>query len=175
MTDTQKFSLGFYFQVMSRMLGNPREFFSDLSPDTEMMPPLLFLTVSSLIFAVSGVMNGPSAPALTGSILFVNAVGMVFISSGLGYMVIFMTQGKRFPFRRIFAIYAFSSGLTLLASWIPFFLVITEPWKWWLIGTGMTCHLSLNWKQALAVVLLSVGIILLFFWSLIPLLAAVNR
>jgi len=172
MTDTQKFSIRYYFRVMSRILGDPKNFFSELSPDTGMRLPLLFLTVSALIFTGSSLMSDPPNPAFTAGILLLNAMGMVFIASGAGYMVIMITLGKRIAFQRVFAIYAFSSGVTLLASWMPFFLIITEPWKWWLICTGMTRHLCLSWKQTLSAVILSVGMIILFFWSLIPMLKA---
>ncbi len=170
MTDAKKFSIKYYFHVLSRMIGDPKTFFSELSPDTGMKSPLIFLTISALIFTLSSLMNDPPNPALAAGILLLNAMGMVFVASGLGYMVIMITLGKRIAFHRVFAIYAFSSGVTLLASWMPYFLIITEPWKWWLICTGMTRHLSMSWKQTLSVVLLSVGIIVLFFWSLIPLL-----
>ncbi len=170
MTDAKKFSLRYYLTVLSRMLGDPKNFFSELSPDAGMRLPLLFLTVSALIFTGSSLMSDPPNPALTAGILLLNAMGMVFIASGLAHMIITMTMGKRFPYRRVFAIYAFSSGVTLLASWMPFFLIITEPWKWWLICTGMTRHLSLNWKQTISVVLLSAGMIILFFYSLTPFL-----
>jgi hypothetical protein len=61
----------------------------------------------------------------------------------------------------VFSIYAFSSGVTLFLSWLPFLLWITEPWKWWLICTGLkhACHLS--WKKSIVIV--AVSTIVLFF------------
>ena len=101
---------------------------------------------------------------MMGGIFFINAVGMVLITASLGYMVMIMTLGKRATFIRFFSIYAFSSGVTLLASWLPFFLIITEPWKWWLIGIGMMKCWGFTRGQAIMVILLSLGILILFFY-----------
>jgi hypothetical protein len=80
-----------------------------------------------------------------------------------------MTMGRTVTFARFLGVYALSSGVTLLASWVPFFALLTEPWKWWLIGTGMTRRFGLRWQQALLIISLSIGILLLFFGSLSPL------
>jgi len=163
--NTKSFNPGFYFKTLSAILGNPGRFFSELSCETGLWPYLMFLIVSGFIFVGSSLMNGADNIFFTGSILFVNAVGMVFITSGIGYMIMVMTIGKRSGYKRFFSIYAVSSGVTLLASWLPFFLVITEPWKWWLIGTGLTKSLGLKWSQALVIIGISIFIIILFFYS----------
>ena len=56
----------------------------------------------------------------------------------------------------------------LLVSWLPFFVWLTEPWKWWLIGRGMTQALGFRWTQALLIIVISFSIIALFFWSVLP-------
>lgn len=170
MSGDESFSPGFYFRTLSRMLEEPRRFFSELSPEIGVFRPLMFLTVSSVLFTSGSLLGtGDSVSAFEG-ILFANAVGMVFIASGIGYMILVMMVGRRTTYGRVFAIYAFSAGVTLLASWIPFFLWITEPWKWWLIGIGLTRNLGLSRKQALIVIGLSIGVLYLFFRSLLPLL-----
>jgi hypothetical protein len=51
---------------------------------------------------------------------------------------------------------------------MPCFLVITEPWKWWLtyIGIKHVCHVS--GRQSFIVILVSIALLLLFFWTLLP-------
>ncbi|QTA83027.1 Yip1 domain-containing protein [Desulfonema limicola] len=163
--DTRQTSTGFYFKTLSGILGNPGQFFSELSRETKIWHSLIFLIVSGFIFTCSSLMNIEDNHLVTGLILFANAVGMVFISSGIGYMIMVMTAGRHSDFKRFFSIYALSSGVTLLASWIPFFLVITEPWKWWLIGTGLTKNIGLKWTQALIIIGLSIFVIVMFFYS----------
>ena len=170
-TSKQRFSTAFFFRTLSRLLGNPKGFFSDLPPEMGMGPPLGFLMVSSIVFSLASIMNAAVEPLVAGGIFFANAVGMVFISSGLGYMVMIMTIGRKTGYTRFFGVYAFSAGLTLLASWMPYFLFITEPWKWWLVFTGLTRSLQLKWQQALMVIGFSIALLVLFFWMLLPLIS----
>ena len=169
MEQTEKFTLGFYFHALTGIVREPRRFFSGLPPDMRLKRPLGFLLVSSLFFTAAGlVSNMPSNPVFLGGVLFVNAVGMVFIAAGLGYMLMVMFMGKRVTFSLFFSVYAFSSGVTLLASWLPFFVWLTEPWKWWLIWTGMTKGLGFRWTQTVLIIGVSIGIMILFFWSVLP-------
>jgi hypothetical protein len=120
------------------------------------------------------VSNMPSNPIYLGSIFFINAVGMVLIASCLGYMVMVMFLGRAVTFKRLFSIYAFSSGLTLLAAWIPFFIWITEPWKWWLIGTGMARACGFRSWQIIMIIGLSLAIMILLFWTALPLVSPIK-
>jgi len=154
------------------ILSKPRNFFSDLPSNVGVKGPLGFLIGSSFFYAIAGVVSSmPSKPIILGGIFFLNAVGMTIIASGLGYMVMVMFMGKRVPFSLFFSVYAFSSGVTLLAAWLPFFVWLTEPWKWWLIWTGMTKGLGFKWTQAVLIIGISVGMMILFFWSVLPLVS----
>lgn len=82
-------------------------------------------------------------------------------------MVMTMTMGKRVSFPRLFSVYAYATGVTLLASWIPLFIWLTEPWKWMLIIFGMVKGCGLKWMQAILVVAVSIFIVVLFFWSIV--------
>jgi len=101
-------------------------------------------------------------------------VGMVLIASGLGYMVMVMFFGRSVTFNRFFSIYAFSSGITLLAAWIPLFIWIAEPWKWWLIGTGMARSCGFRSRQIIIIIGLSLGIMILLFQIALPLVSAIK-
>jgi hypothetical protein len=83
-----------------------------------------------------------------------------------------MFWGRKVTFRRFFSVYAIASGVTLLASWIPLFIFITEPWKWLMIGIGLTQTVGLKWLHSVLVIVLSIGMMVLFFWSLLPLISA---
>ena len=169
MPETEKFTFRFYLSTLNQVLEKPRKFFSELPQESGFKKPLAFLSVSSLFFAVACTVSGMCQnPFLTGSIFLINAVGMVFISAGIGYITMTMIMGRNVTFGRFFSIYAFSAGVTLLASWIPFFIWLTEPWKWWLIGTGLTKACGFSWKQACLVIGISIVILVLFFKSMIP-------
>ena len=169
MENIKKFNLRFYFYVLTRVVREPGRFFSSLPADIGLKRPVAFLLVSSLIYVTAGLATiMPSDPILLGSILLINAVGMTFIAAGLGYMLMLMFVGKQVSFLFFFSVYAFSSGVILLASWLPFFVWLTEPWKWWLIGTGMTKALGFRWTQAVLIIIVSFAVIALFFWSVLP-------
>ena len=167
----EKFTLGFYFYSLTRILGQPRKFFSELPKNMGLKQPLGFLTVSSLFFAGPDLINTmPPKPVIWGGVFFVNAVGMTFISAGLGYIVMVMVMGKHVRFTQFFMVYALSSGVTLLVSWMPFFIWLTEPWKWWLIGTGMIHSLGMKCSHSLIIIGISVIMMVLFFYSVMPLI-----
>ncbi len=169
---SQRFSLRFYFQALSGLLRDPGGFYAGLPEAMGPGPALGCLLLSSLIFTLASLMNTVLDTLTAGAIFLTNAVGMSVISAGLGFAATLMTTGRRLRFSRFFTIYALASGVTLLAAWMPYFLVITEPWKWWLIFLGLTRGLGLKRGEALTVVGLSIGILVLVFWTCIPLIAS---
>jgi len=161
------FSFGFYFKALTRMLAEPRRFFRELSWDAGWKQPVGFLIVSGLFSSLAGLTQGSYAtPVLMGSIFFMNAVGMAVIAASLGYLVVIAVMGGCITFRRLFSIYAFSAGVTLLASWIPYFVWLTEPWKWWLIAVGLVHGCRFSWKQSLIVTAVSFSLVVFIFWLL---------
>ncbi|EFK11284.1 conserved hypothetical protein [delta proteobacterium NaphS2] len=163
-----KFSFALYFRVLMGILSSPRRFFSGLPDSGAMAPAMGCLLVSSLFYACAAFTQPHEQPLLTAAILFLNAVGMCFISAFLGFAAMIMTLGKRVAFPRFFSVYAFSSSVTLLAAWIPLFLWITEPWKWVLIAVGLVKCCALRWFQAIIVMGISIFVMVLFFWSIGP-------
>jgi len=158
---TAKFSMGFYLRTVTRLLSEPKKFFGDCAGETTFNQSLCFLVVSSLFFTAASLMsNMYIRPFMMGAIFFVNAVGMAFIAAALGFVVMTMLMGRN----------AFASGITLLASWVPFLMYLTEPWKWWLIGTGMTRGCGFRLSQALVIIGVSMGVMFLLFWSVIPII-----
>jgi len=169
MKQTGRFSLGVYFHVLTKMLGKPRIFFSELPQDAGIRQPLGFLLVSSLVFVgASLISNLPPNPLVMGGVFFINAMGMTVIAASIGFLVMIAIMGRRTTFARLFSIYALSAGVTLLASWLPFFIWLTEPWKWWLIGTGMINGCGFGRVQVLVIIGVSLGMMFLLFWWVLP-------
>ena len=168
MTNNERFTIGFYFQALTRILGAPGQFFRELPGDVGFRQPLGFLVMSSLFFTGASLTCIHERPVLMGGILLVNAVAMPFVTAGAGFVVMTMTVGKRVTFERFFAVYAFAAGVTLLASWIPLFVWLTEPWKWLLIAIGLVRGCGLRWLQAVIIIGCSIFVLVLFFWALAP-------
>ena len=153
----------FYAYALIQLLIEPGLFFRELVEKTRPRRAVEFMMICCLFYALASLLTGAySQPVLImAPIFFINAAGMILISSTLGYLAMVMTAGKKASFAIVFSIYAFSSGMTLFLSWLPFLVFITEPWKWWLICTGLKNTCSLSWKKSIVIVALST--IVLFF------------
>ena len=163
-------ALKFYSATVMGILGHPRKFFGDLPESVGMTQAAGFLTVSAIVHCAAALIHtAPSNYLVMGGTLLANAIGMVFLLTGLGYTIVRVNSKSKVRFGRLFRLYALSTGVTLLVSWAPALVVYTEIWKWWLIGTGMTYGLGFKWYRALAIVGFSiVTTILLFHWLLAP-------
>ena len=166
-----KFSIYFYVQAVFGIMGHPRKFFSRLPQSSGMIPALGFLILSAVFFSTAGQLHTNLQNfLLVGGIRMFNAVGMVFILAGLGYVVMTLSIGKKVGFVRLFGIYALCSGVTLLVSWVPHLALLTEPWKWYMIGVGMTRGCGLKLKEALLIIAISLGIWYLFFRTIMAII-----
>ena len=175
MTEGDTFSFRFYFQTLTGLLASPRHFFSNLPEKVGYPRSLGFLLASSLFFTGASLTHIHEQRFLMASILFVNAMAMPFIAAGVGFMIMTMTFRRRVGFERLFAVYAFAAGVTLLVSWIPLFLWLSEPWKWLLTGIGLVKGCGLRWFQALLVIGFSILVLILFFWSLGPVIHHIRQ
>jgi hypothetical protein len=165
-----------FFQILSGILREPGYFFSRLPDNIKIKQPIGFLMVSGLIFTACSLMiTNPESPVLFGGIIFLNAIGMAFIAAGFGYIIMIMLIGRQVAFKKFFSVFALSTGVTLLASWLPISAWIIEPWKWWLIGTGMTKGFGFSKRHAILIICLTISIIILFFQSALPLLTLSRR
>ena len=157
----------FYGYVLIQILIEPRQFFTELSDKTTLGKSLGFCVLCSVFFVSASLLTGGySSPVRMGFVFFFNSVGMVFISSALSYMIMVMILGKKAGFKLLFGVHAFSAGVTLLVSWMPFFFWFTEPWKWWLVYTGYKNTCKFSWKPALLILLITMVVQFFFVYSL---------
>ncbi len=153
----------FFAYTLIQLLIEPGLFFRELPAKTRLRRAVEFMGICCTFYTLASLLTGAySQPVMTmAPIFFANAAGLVLISSVLGYMTMVMIAGKKAPFATVFSIYAFSSGVTLFLGWLPFLVWITEPWKWWLVYTGLKNTCNLSWKKSMVIVALST--IVLFF------------
>lgn len=164
----------FYSYSLIQLLIEPGHFFRELPEKTTLRRALGFMVICCGFFAFASLLTGAYSKSVhvMAIIFFVNASGMIVISSCLGYMAMVMILGKRTSFTILFSLYVFSSGVTLFLSWLPFLLYFTEPWKWWLIYTGFKTACQFTWKQALLILVVSMTIQFFLLYSVV--LAFVN-
>ncbi len=150
----------FYALAFIQILIEPGQFFKKLPEKTGPARSLGFLTICNCFFVMASLLTGAcSLPvwemALT---TFAGSMGMVFMSSVLGYLAMVMVTGRLKRFETIFCLYVFSTGVTLFVSWLPFLFWLTEPWKWWLVYTGFKNICLVSGKQALFILVLSMSV-----------------
>ena len=156
-----KFSFAVYFQIISEITRQPKVFFQNKLIGKSWKTPLYVLMISGLIFSIASVVASMSkTPIMMGLVYFANGVGMVFITSGMGYALSRLFMKTKVSYQRIFAIYAYASGAVLILSWLPYMIWITEPFRWWMIGCGLVKNIGFTIKGALTIILLSISIIL---------------
>ena len=164
----------FYAYAIVQLLIEPGQFFKELPEKTTVKITLGFMVLSSAFYAMASLLTGAyGQPAwIMSMVFFMNALGMVLISAIIGYVTMMMLAGKKEPFSGVLSIYAFSSGITLFLSWLPFMLWFIEPWRWWLLYTGFKNCSDVTGKKAFWIVCISllVQVCLLYsamvaFWS----------
>ncbi|MDX9786460.1 MAG: hypothetical protein RBT11_06780 [Desulfobacterales bacterium] len=150
-----------------RLLLTPGRFFSKEGKTAHWGHALCLIFLSALLASCAVFfLIKPSAPWLSSGIFIFNGVGMILISAAFGFLTMRLTQEAPISFGRLFSIYAFSGSLPMLISWLPGSFLASESWKWCLIGIGLTRGSKLLWRQALVVIAGSIGLTILFFWSL---------
>jgi hypothetical protein len=153
--------------ILTALLTRPGAFFATRFDGVTSRQAIGVLSLSGLFFALSGALVDPGGASLRrGVVLFINAVGMAGLGSVIGYLAVAMLCARRQAFARLWKLFALSTAAVLLIAWVPYAFIFTEPWKWWLIGTGMVSALGLSKPRAVMVVLLSFGILVLTVYSM---------
>lgn len=169
MTLTELTAPGYYARALTRLLGEPGRFYSDMGQKGDSQHAMLFLVIASLFHAAAGLLQSVSTtPARVFFALFLNGIGMACLCAVVLFSAQAMMFGRKICFGTVLSIVAYSSGVTLLVSWVPFFIWLTEPWKWWLIITGLVRGCGFKWWQALAASITTVMLVFLLFWTLLP-------
>ena len=94
--------------------------------------------------AASALVNPAAARIGTFTISLINAIGMAVLGTGIAHLALVAITGKRFALARLWPIFSLSASVVLVLAWIPAAIFITEPWRWWLIGTGFVRGLGLT-------------------------------
>lgn len=162
-------SVSSYSTILMQLVRSPGVFYDNRGDGLQVKQSALFLFVSSMLFTAGSLLVLRCDNALiSGMVLFVNAFGMVLVLSIIGYTVIGFSVGRKSTFGLFFSVYAYASGATLLAAWIPFMVVLAEPWRWILIGIGLRRACGLSIYSAVWVILCSITVVTLLLWSILP-------
>lgn len=168
-----KLTIKNYINTLSSMIKNPGNFFENLPRNISLKPPFYFLCISCLFSAFLFILSTSVTEykTITGSIYFINAVGMTVIAAFFAFTAIIIMTPDNADYKKCFSIFAYSTGTTIIGAGIPFLLWFAEIWKWWLIGKGLKRNINLNNIQTTLVIGVSIGSVL-FLFSLFTQLSA---
>lgn len=155
-----------FFRVMNDLLMRPKAFFEGMPASGGYRSPVLFLLLCTIVFTVGSSTYLAGRTWLLALIFFANSMAMPFFTAFVLHVVVGMFFGRR-SYETMFRISAYAS-ITQLAAWIPFFGYLTEPWRFFLIGAGLARACGLKWQYALVSVVITFVVMLLFIWSLQP-------
>ncbi len=160
-------SFQFYGVAVIQLLIEPKRFFIELSQNTTVVKSLGFCMVCSFFFVAASLFTGVYINTVKmGFIFFLKSAGIVVFSIYLGNMIIRIFFKMKCGFELFFSVYVFSSSLVFLVSWISFSLWFTEPWKWWLVYTGLKNTCNCSRRSAFLVLLVMVVVYSFLMYSL---------
>jgi hypothetical protein len=169
--DTSKF-----FGTMTEMIRAPRQFFSRLEDTQEnYRNSLKYLAYASLFYTMVSMTYFYSHKLAMAGILMINCLLLPALLAALNMLVLTLFFGRRVALRRLVSIYAFASGTVMPLSWVPAMQVITEPIRALLVMFGLTKACGLRWWQAVLALLVTLGLFLMIFWSVLPVLMQVKE
>ncbi len=162
------FTLRGFFNDAGWLLVAPGQFFSrHPGPADWRRAAGLFSAAAILASSLSLMFVRSGAPLFGMGIFVFNALGIVMISTLFGFLVLQIIPGVSLSFPRLLCFYAYAGSWPLLLSCIPGAALLSEIWKWWLVGIGLTRSGVLLWWQALIVVAGSLGLTTLLLFCLI--------
>lgn len=164
----ESISLASYSNILIQLLRSPGVFFDSHREKIKFKHAAVFLLISNILFTAAALsVTRFDNPLINGTILFTNAFGMVLILSIIGYAVMGASVGRKTSFGVFFSVYAYASGTTLLAAWIPSTIIFTEPWRWILISIGLKHVCGLGIGSRIWIILCSIIILSILLWSML--------
>ena len=149
------------FRVVYDILFHPGTFYERLPPQGGYASPIIFLFFCSTLHTICATICTNREKAIFGSLYFINAFFMPFITAFLAYLATLILCRHVFSYQTVFGITAYANG-TLLLAWIPDISCVTGIWTYGLIGLGMAKVGPIKASTAFYIILITAGCLLLF-------------
>lgn len=154
--------------TVTAMMMRPGAFFEDRLNQVTTGQAWRILLMSAVFFSAASALVNPAAARIgTFTISLVNAIGMAVLGTGIAHLALIAITGKRFALARLWPIFSLSASVVLVLAWIPAAIFFTEPWRWWLIGTGLVRGLGLSKARATMVVLATFGCLVMMISAML--------
>lgn len=157
-----------FLRTISRML-HPGDFYEGLPQERANTPPVVFLFICSMLFAVLSSIFVVEKRIFLALVFFLNAFSMPFITAFILYLVTMLFCKNLFTYTTLFGITAYAN-IILLFSWIPGMAGPAQILKLCLIGLGMVKTGRISYLKALACLVCTAMAMLFLFQLLGPFL-----
>ncbi|WP_320009005.1 YIP1 family protein [Maridesulfovibrio sp.] len=178
MTNTQapvlKMGVREYLESLVSIIRSPSSFFEDTTGESGSRRALIFLMISGLFYCSVSMTYFFENSLIMGVVMMANAVFMPALGACFSFCIIRMMTTSRVSYSSVFNIYAYSSGAVMVISWIPGLAVVMEPVRAILVGVGLYKTGKLGRLRAFMTVTLTAVLLLLFFWTIAPLVVALR-
>jgi hypothetical protein len=166
--NTGRMGIKEYFETLIGIIRSPARYFESTAQETGSRRALFFLMISGIFYCSVSMTYFFDNSLAMGVIMMVNAVCMPALGALFTFILTGMTSHGRVPFGRVFNVYAYASGAVMVISWIPGLAMVLEPLRAVLVGVGLVKACGLGPVRATVVVILTAVMLLLFFWTLAP-------
>lgn len=178
MTNTQapavKMGVREYLESLVSLIRSPASFFESAKGETGSRRALIFLMISGLFYCSVSMTYFFENSLVMGVVMMANAVFMPALGACFSFCIIRMMTQSGASYSSVFNVYAYSSGAVMVISWIPGLAVVMEPVRAMLVGVGLYKTGKLGGFQTFVTVVLTAVLLLLFFWTVAPLVVAVR-
>jgi hypothetical protein len=148
------------FGIVFAMLLHPGTFYERLPQRNGYTSPIIFLFFCSTLHTICGTMCTNREKVVFGTLYFVNAFFMPFITAFLAYLAALILCRHIFSYQTVLGITAYAN-VTLLLAWIPGVSCVTGIWTYGLIGLGMAKVGPITASMAFRIILITAGCLFL--------------
>ncbi len=173
-SSTRAISVREYLDTLVGIIRSPSAFYKSVQLEQETRKALTFLLISSVFHATVSMSYFYENSLLMGGIYLLNDIFMPVLAAVFSFLLAGMLQSSSTAFLRILSIYAYASGAIMVISWIPSLGMILEPIRAVLVIIGLKKACDIGWIKAIFIVACSGLLLLVFFWSIAPVLSTMK-
>ncbi|BBD08158.1 YIP1 family protein [Desulfovibrio ferrophilus] len=159
-----------YFDALVNIMRSPAGFYREIAEETGMRKAMLFLFVSAMFYSTVSMTYFYENSLTMGGVYLLNALVMPVLAAIFSFTLAGIVPGSNVRFDKIFSVYAYASGAIMVISWIPALSMILELFRAALVTVGLVRACGMGWIKSLCVVGMTAVLLLVFFWTLDPVL-----
>lgn len=173
--ESKALSVREYLDALVTIIRSPAGFFSSLTDTAGLRKPTMFLFISALFYSTVSMSYFYENSLTMGIVYLINAIAMPFLAAIFSFTLSGMIPGGKANFNRIFTVYAYASGAIMVVSWIPALGIILELFRAIIVTVGLKKACGMGWLKACTVVAGTAMLLLVFFWTLAPVLMRIKE